>query len=40
MIPWVVREFPSGAIVRATRYPNIVRAIDRVEIGYTFYIGA
>lgn len=37
MVPWVVRELGSGAIVGSTRYHDIVAAIDRVEIGYTFY---
>ena len=37
MIPWVVRDLASGAIVGSTRYHDIVPAIDRVEIGYTFY---
>ena len=36
-IAWVVREVESGAIVGATRYHDIVPALDRVEIGYTFY---
>jgi len=37
MLPWVVRELTTGAIVGSTRYHDIVPAIDRVEIGYTFY---
>ena len=37
MLPWVVRELRSGAIVGSTRYHDIVPAIDRVEIGYTWY---
>jgi RimJ/RimL family protein N-acetyltransferase len=37
MVPWAVRELTSGAIVGSTRYHDIVAAIDRVEIGYTFY---
>jgi RimJ/RimL family protein N-acetyltransferase len=37
MVPWVVRELTSGAIVGSTRFHDIVREIDRVEIGYTFY---
>jgi RimJ/RimL family protein N-acetyltransferase len=37
MIAWVVRDTRTGAVVGATRYHDIVRAIDRVEIGYTFY---
>lgn len=37
MLPWVVRELQSGAIIGSTRYHDIVAAIDRVEIGYTWY---
>jgi N-acetyltransferase len=37
MLPWVVRELSSGAVVGSTRYHDIVAPIDRVEIGYTFY---
>lgn len=37
MLPWVVRDLTSGAIVGSTRYHDIVAAIDRVEIGYTWY---
>jgi len=37
MLPWVVRELSTGAIVGSTRFHDIVREIDRVEIGYTFY---
>jgi RimJ/RimL family protein N-acetyltransferase len=37
MLPWVVRELASGRVVGSTRYHDIVAAIDRVEIGYTFY---
>jgi RimJ/RimL family protein N-acetyltransferase len=37
MQPWVVRETASGDIVGTTRYHDIVRAIDRVEIGWTWY---
>lgn len=36
-LPWVVREDVSGQIVGSTRYHDIVREIDRVEIGFTFY---
>lgn len=36
MLPWVVRD-ESGALVGSTRYHDIVPAIDRVEIGYTWY---
>jgi RimJ/RimL family protein N-acetyltransferase len=37
MLPWVVRELQSGAIVGSTRYHDIVPSVDRVEIGYTWY---
>lgn len=37
MLPWVVREETSGKIIGSTRYHDIVPAIDRVEIGYTWY---
>jgi RimJ/RimL family protein N-acetyltransferase len=37
MLPWAVRDLSDGAIVGTTRYHDIVPAIDRVEIGYTWY---
>lgn len=39
MLPWVVRDTANGAgsIIGATRYHDIVPAIDRVEIGHTWY---
>ena len=37
MLPWAVRELGTGTIVGSTRYHDIVAAIDRVEIGYTWY---
>jgi RimJ/RimL family protein N-acetyltransferase len=37
MLPWVVRDVPSGTIIGTTRYHDIVPAIDRVEIGWTWY---
>jgi RimJ/RimL family protein N-acetyltransferase len=37
MLPWVVRDLAANRIVGSTRYHDIVPAIDRVEIGYTFY---
>lgn len=37
MLPWAVRDLETGAIVGSTRYHDIVAAIDRVEIGYTWY---
>ena len=39
MLPWIVRELSTGAIVGSTRLHDIAPAIDRVEIGYTFYAG-
>jgi RimJ/RimL family protein N-acetyltransferase len=39
MLPWAVRELSTGQIVGSTRYHDIVPAIDRVEIGYTWYAG-
>jgi RimJ/RimL family protein N-acetyltransferase len=37
MLPWAVRDLADNAIVGTTRYHDIVRAVDRVEIGYTWY---
>jgi N-acetyltransferase len=37
MLPWVVRDVASGDVVGSTRYHDIAAAIDRVEIGYTWY---
>ena len=37
MLPWAVRELGSGALIGSTRYHDIVPAIARVEIGYTWY---
>ena len=37
MLPWAVRETGSGEIVGTTRYHDIGAAIDRVEIGWTWY---
>jgi RimJ/RimL family protein N-acetyltransferase len=36
MLPWIVRD-ASGAVIGSTRYHDIVPAVDRVEIGYTWY---
>jgi RimJ/RimL family protein N-acetyltransferase len=36
-LPWVVRDLASDRIVGSTRYHDIVAAIDRVEIGWTWY---
>lgn len=37
MLPWVVRDVASGALIGTTRYHDIVAAAGRVEIGWTFY---
>ena len=37
MLPWAVRDLATDAIVGSTRYHDIVAAIDRVEIGWTWY---
>jgi RimJ/RimL family protein N-acetyltransferase len=37
MLPWVVRDAASGTIIGSTRYHDIAHAVDRVEIGYTWY---
>jgi N-acetyltransferase len=37
MLPWVVVDEDSDRVVGSTRYHDVVPAIDRVEIGHTFY---
>ena len=37
MLPWAVRDLSSNRIIGSTRYHDVVPAIDRVEIGYTWY---
>jgi RimJ/RimL family protein N-acetyltransferase len=37
MLPWAVRELATNTIIGTTRYHDIVAAIDRVEIGWTWY---
>lgn len=37
MLPFVVRDRPSGRIIGSTRYHDIVPAVERLEIGYTWY---
>lgn len=37
MLPWAVRELATDTIIGSTRYHDIVPAIDRIEIGYTWY---
>jgi N-acetyltransferase len=40
MLPWAVRELTTDTVIGTTRYHDIVAAIDRVEIGYTWYARA
>ena len=37
MLPFVVRDLASGDIIGSTRYHDIVHAVERLEIGYTWY---
>jgi RimJ/RimL family protein N-acetyltransferase len=37
MLPWAVLDLATGEIGGSSRYHDIDAAIDRVEIGYTFY---
>jgi RimJ/RimL family protein N-acetyltransferase len=37
MLTWAVRDLANDTIVGTTRYHDIVDAVDRVEIGYTWY---
>lgn len=37
MLPWAVRDAATEEIIGSTRYHDIVPAVDRVEIGYTWY---
>ncbi|HEX5081555.1 MAG TPA: GNAT family protein [Blastocatellia bacterium] len=36
-LPWAVRELTTGRVIGSTSYHDIAPAIDRVEIGYTWY---
>lgn len=36
-LPFVVRELSGGKIIGSTSYHGIVREVDRLEIGYTWY---
>lgn len=36
-LPWVVRDLATDRIIGTTRYHDIVAAIERVEIGWTWY---
>ena len=37
MLPFVVRDMPGGNVVGCTRYHDVVPAVERLEIGYTWY---
>jgi len=37
MLPFVVRDQASGKVIGSTRYHDIVPAVERLEIGYTWY---
>ncbi|HMA07452.1 MAG TPA: GNAT family protein [Ramlibacter sp.] len=37
MLPFVVRDLASRQIIGSTRYHDIVPAVERLEIGYTWY---
>ncbi len=37
MLPFAVRDLATDRVVGSTRYHDIVPAVDRVEIGYTWY---
>jgi RimJ/RimL family protein N-acetyltransferase len=37
MLPFVVRDVASGVVIGTTRYHDIVPAVERLEIGYTWY---
>ena len=37
MLPFLVRELASNSVVGSTRYHDIIKPADRVEIGYTWY---
>lgn len=37
MLPFAVRDVASGAVIGTTRYHDIVPAVERLEIGYTWY---
>ena len=37
MLPWAVRELTTNTVIGSTRYHDILPAVDRVEIGYTWY---
>jgi RimJ/RimL family protein N-acetyltransferase len=37
MLPFVVVDAASGSVIGSTRYHDIVPAVERLEIGYTWY---
>jgi RimJ/RimL family protein N-acetyltransferase len=37
MLPFVVVDSASGGVIGSTRYHDIVPAVERLEIGYTWY---
>jgi RimJ/RimL family protein N-acetyltransferase len=37
MLPFAVRDIKSGKVIGSTRYHDIVPAVERLEIGYTWY---
>lgn len=37
MLPWAVCDARSGAVIGCTRYHDVLPAVERVEIGYTWY---
>jgi RimJ/RimL family protein N-acetyltransferase len=37
MLPWVVVDASNGRVLGSTRYHDVLPAIKRVEIGYTWY---
>ena len=37
MLPWAVLEAKTGTVLGSTRYHDIIRETDRVEIGWTWY---
>jgi N-acetyltransferase len=37
MLPFVVRDVHSRKVIGSTRYHDIVAAVERLEIGYTWY---
>lgn len=37
MLPFAVRDLASGKVIGSTRYHDIVPAVERLEIGYTWY---